>query len=158
MKLHGCPWSVEGSGARVLGSLWTSVDPCGIWWHPENPCAAGLDPPNMKISDSGGLDLEAWCLDAWMLEGLEWIGGGDGGDSILGRGDWKKFSHARASGARQICFKSIASVSRQCSISLAGLWGQVDNWIQNGSGWTQGLRTPSKLIAFSEDVTEATIQ
>ncbi len=58
------------------------------------PCAAGLDPPNIKISDSGGLDLEAWCLDA---EGLEWIGGGDGGDDIMGRGDWKKFSHAQAS-------------------------------------------------------------
>ena len=39
------------------------------------------------------------CLDA---EGLEWIGGGDGGDGIMGRGDWKKFSHARASGARRI--------------------------------------------------------
>ena len=23
-----------------------------------------MDPPNIKISDSGGLDLEAWCLDA----------------------------------------------------------------------------------------------
>ena len=39
------------------------------------------------------------CLDA---EGLEWIGGGDGGDGILGRGDWKKFSHARASGPRRV--------------------------------------------------------
>ena len=38
------------------------------------------------------------CLDAEGLE-LEWIGGGDG---IMGRGDWKKFSHARASGARRI--------------------------------------------------------
>ena len=35
-------------------------------------CAAGLDPPNIKISDSGGLDLEAWCLDAWMLK--DWNG------------------------------------------------------------------------------------
>ena len=23
-------------------------------------------PPEIEISDSGGLDLEAWCLDAWM--------------------------------------------------------------------------------------------
>ena len=38
----------------------------------------------IKISDSGGLDLEAWCLDAWMLAGLEWIGGGDGGDGGIG--------------------------------------------------------------------------
>ena len=45
------------------------------------PCSSGLDPPNIKISDPGGLGLEAWCLDA---EGLEWIGGGDGGDG----GDW----------------------------------------------------------------------
>ena len=47
-------------------------------------CAAGLDPPNIEISDSGGLDLEAWCLNACMLAGLEWIGGGDGSDG----GDW----------------------------------------------------------------------
>ena len=71
-------------------------------WHPVPACAAGLDFLYIKISDSGGLDLEAWCLDVWMLEGLEWIGGGDGGDGILGRGDWKKFSHAQASGARRI--------------------------------------------------------
>ena len=40
-----------------------------------------------------------------MLEGLEGIGGGDGGDGgdgWMGGGDWKKFSHARASGARRI--------------------------------------------------------
>ena len=83
-----------GSGARMSAARWCPVP------HPEIPCAAGLDPLYIKISDSGGLDLEAWCLDAWMLEGLEWIGGGDGGDGILGRGDWKKFSHTQASGAR----------------------------------------------------------
>ena len=37
----------------------------------------------------GGLDAE----------GLEWIGGGEGGDGILGRGYWKKLQHAQASGA-----------------------------------------------------------
>ena len=41
--------------------------------RPVPPVRTGLDPPNIKISDSGGLDLEAWCLDALMLEGLEWI-------------------------------------------------------------------------------------
>ena len=69
------------------------------------PNRTGLDPPNIKISDSGGLDLEAWCLDVWMLAGMEGIGGGDGGDGgdgILGRGDWKKLPQARASGARRI--------------------------------------------------------
>ena len=49
------------------------------------PNRNGLDPPNIKISDSGGLDLEAWCLDAWM-QGLEGIGGGDGGDGGHGNG------------------------------------------------------------------------
>ena len=29
-----------------------------------------LDPPNIKISDSGGLNLEAWCLDAGI--GMDW--------------------------------------------------------------------------------------
>ena len=63
---------LKGSGA------WRPVAACGSLWQPVLPCRNGLDPPNIKISDSGGLDLEAWCLDAWMLEGLEWIGGGDG--------------------------------------------------------------------------------
>ena len=42
------------------------------------------------------------------LHGFQWFfidlrgDGGDGGDGIPGRGDWKKFSRARASGARRI--------------------------------------------------------
>ena len=73
MDFHRFLWfsmDLKGSGARMLGGLWS----------PENLCAAGLDPPNIKISDSGGLDLDSAGLDAWMLEGLEWIGGGDGED------------------------------------------------------------------------------
>ena len=73
MDFHGLQWismDLKGSGTRMSGIL----------WQPVPPVDAGLDPPNIKISDSGGLDLEAWCLDAWMLAGLEWIGGGDGGD------------------------------------------------------------------------------
>ena len=54
---------------------------------PVPPCRNGLDPPNIKISDSGGLDLETWCLDVRMLVGLEWIGGGGGGDGGMGGGD-----------------------------------------------------------------------
>ena len=63
---------------------------CATLCHPVPPCAAGLDPPNIKISDSGGLDLEAWCLDAgcwkdWngleevteVTEVMESMGGGD---------------------------------------------------------------------------------
>ena len=53
---------LRGSGARTFGGL------C----RPVVPSRAGLDPPNIKISDSGGLDLEAWCLDAWMLK--DWNG------------------------------------------------------------------------------------
>ena len=74
---------LKGSGARV------SAARC----QPVAACAAGLDSPTIKISDSGGLDLDSGGLDAWMLAGLEWIGGGDGGDGILGRGVWKKNSH-----------------------------------------------------------------
>jgi len=50
---------------------------------PVPPCRNGLDPPNIKISDSGGPDLEAWMPECWMLAGLEGIGGGDGGDKGL---------------------------------------------------------------------------
>ena len=72
----GISLDLRGSGSRMSDPM----------WRPVPPCAAGLDPPNIKISDSGGLDLEAWCLDAWMLkywngleevtevtEGLEWM-------------------------------------------------------------------------------------
>ena len=45
---------------------------CEPLCHPVVACAAGLDPLYIKISDSGGLDLEAWCLDAWMLK--DWNG------------------------------------------------------------------------------------
>ena len=68
------------------------------------PCDAGLDPPNINISDSGGLDLEAWYLDAgcWKdwngLEKVTEVTEGIG----MGGVDWKKFPHARASGARRI--------------------------------------------------------
>ena len=89
MDLHRFSWismDLKGSGSRMSKAA----------------CAGGLDPLYIKISHSGALDLEAWCPDAWMLEGLEWIGGGDGGDGILGRGDWKKSPHARASGVRRI--------------------------------------------------------
>ena len=95
---------LKGAEARMPDILWHPVPPGGILCRPVAACRTGLDPPNIKISDSGGLDLEAWCLDAWMLAGLEGIGGGDGGDGILGGGNWKKFPHARASGAGRIVF------------------------------------------------------
>ena len=48
------------------------VAACAALWRPVAACRTRLDPPNIKISDSGGLDLEAWCLDAWMLN--DWNG------------------------------------------------------------------------------------
>ena len=41
-------------------------------WRPVPPCRNGLDPPNIKISDSGGLGPETWCLDAGCWK--EWNG------------------------------------------------------------------------------------
>ena len=75
----------------------------GILWQPVPPCAAGLDPPNIKISDPGGLDLEAWCLDAWMLK--DWSGLAEVLEvTAFWGGDRKDVSHAQASGARRIPF------------------------------------------------------
>ena len=51
------------------------VAACGGLWWPVPPNRAGLDPPNIKISDSGGLYLKAWCLDACMLK--DWNGLGE---------------------------------------------------------------------------------
>ena len=42
---------------------------CGILWRPVAACAAGLDPPNIKTSDSGG--LVPGCLDAGRI-GMDW--------------------------------------------------------------------------------------
>ena len=48
---------------------------CGSLCHPVPPRGSGLDSPNIKISDPGGLGLEAWCLDVWMLK--HWNGLGE---------------------------------------------------------------------------------
>ena len=58
-------------------------------------------------------------MPACWQDGTE-FGGGDGGDGILGRGDWKKFQHARASGARRI-MKCRASVSL-ISVGVHGIF------------------------------------
>ena len=73
------------------------VASCGILCRPVVACRTGLDAPNIKISDSGGLVPEGW--KDWngleeVTEGLEGMGGRDE----------KKFSHARASGARRILY------------------------------------------------------
>ena len=84
--------------------VWRPVNPCATLCRPVAACGTGLGPLNIKISYSGGLDLEAWCLDALMLKdwrGLEEVTEVTEGIG-MGGGDWKKFSHARASGARRI--------------------------------------------------------
>ena len=89
------------SGARGVGRPLAS---CAALRNPVPSNRTGLDPPNIKISDSGGLDLEGWCLDAWVmkdwngLEGVTEVTEGIG----MGGGDWNDVPHARASGALRI--------------------------------------------------------
>ena len=69
-------------------------------WRPVPPDRIPL---YIKTSDPGGLDLNASCLDVWMLKdwrGLEEVTEVTEGIG-MGGGDWKKFSHARAGGARR---------------------------------------------------------
>ena len=54
--------NLKGSGARVFGGLCRPVPPFAALCHPVASCRAGLDPPDFKILDSGGLDLEPWML------------------------------------------------------------------------------------------------
>jgi hypothetical protein len=65
MDLHRFTWifmDLRGSGARMLAAR----------WRPVVPNRSGLGPPNLlKTSDSGGLDLEAWRLDAGRI-GMDW--------------------------------------------------------------------------------------
>ena len=72
MDFYGFSMDLKGSGARGVGR---PVAACGTLWRPVPACGSGLDPLCIKISDSGGLDLEAWCLDAWMLK--DWNGLGE---------------------------------------------------------------------------------
>ena len=76
----------------------------GSLCRPVPACAVGLDPLYIKISDSGGLDLDAGGLDAgcWQdLNGLVEVAEVTEGIGMAG-GDWKDVPHARASGARRI--------------------------------------------------------
>ena len=101
---------LKGSGARMSDALCRPVLPCVALCRPVAACRTGLGPPNIKISDPGGLDLEAWCLDAWMLAGLEWIGGGDGGDWNGRRG--LEEIPTRSS------FRSSADIEHACGVTL----------------------------------------
>ena len=71
MDLHGFQWFLmvlRGSGSRMFSSLWRSVAACGGLWR---PVAADWIPYKKHFRRTGVLDLKAWCLDAWMLAGLE---------------------------------------------------------------------------------------
>ena len=59
---------LRGSGSRMFSSLWQPVPPCGPLWQ---PVAADWIPYKKHFRRTVGLDLKAWCLDAWMLAGLK---------------------------------------------------------------------------------------
>ena len=59
---------LRGSGTRVFSSLWPPVAPCAAL---KSPLAADWIPYKKHFRRTGGLDLKAWCLDAWMLAGLK---------------------------------------------------------------------------------------
>ena len=65
MESHGFPLIsiVFHRFERFWGQgAWRPVPPCAALCHPVASCHAGLDPPNIKVSASGGLDLEPWML------------------------------------------------------------------------------------------------
>ena len=67
MDFHRFPWmsmDLKGSGTRMSDALWQPLAACCA--QPQR-----IGSPNIKISDSGGLDLEAWCLDAGRI-GMDW--------------------------------------------------------------------------------------
>ena len=64
VDLHGFSWICEVLEPECLAA-------CGSLCLPVAPCGNGLDPLYIKISDSGGLDLEAWMLDAGRI-GMDW--------------------------------------------------------------------------------------
>ena len=113
MDLHGLPlffmdfygfqciW--RGSGARMFGGLWQPVPPCGgLWW----PVAADWIPYKKHFRRTGGLDLKAWCLDAWMLAGLKGFEEvADRWEEGIGRTEDLRTSHTLdALGGRRISF------------------------------------------------------
>ena len=64
---------LSGSGDRMSGARWQPVVPCAA------RCRR-IGSPIYQDFRFWRPGLKAWCLDVWMLAGLEWIGGGDGGD------------------------------------------------------------------------------
>ncbi len=112
IDLHWFSWfsmELNGSGARMSAARWHPVPP----WKPFcRPTAPDWIPLILRFQI-----LEAWIWrpGAWMpgcwkdwngLEEVTEVTEGIG----MGGGDWKKFSHARASGARRI----LVLLARHC--------------------------------------------
>ena len=86
---------LRGSGARMLAARWRSVV----------PNRSGLGRHNLlKISDSGGLDLEAWRLDAGRI-GMDWR-------------RWRRWRHSGERGLEEILKRSSFSSSANKSAVL----------------------------------------
>ena len=94
---------LRGSGTRMSATRCHPVAACGGLKTVGNPCGSRLDPPNIK-------GFRFWRPGAWMSgfwkdwNGLEEVTEATEGIG-MGGGDWKKFSHAGASGARRICLR-----------------------------------------------------
>jgi hypothetical protein len=91
-----------------------------------------LDLLYIKISDSEGLDLKAWCLDAWMLAGLKGLEEvADRWEEGIGRTENSRTSHTLGAlgGRRILCFPpllrwrscqykmSLLCISEHCGVS-----------------------------------------
>ena len=72
---------LRGSGARMLNIL---CRPVASWDPLKTFAAADWIPVRIKILRFWGRGSGGWMPGCWMLEGLEWIGGGDGGDGGIG--------------------------------------------------------------------------
>ena len=87
----------------MFSSLWPPVAPCGGLWP---PVAADWIPYKKHFRRTGGLDLKAWCLDAWMLAGLKGFEEvADRWEEGIGRTEDLRNSHTLdALGGRRITF------------------------------------------------------
>ena len=78
------------------------MPPCAALWP---PVAADQIPYKKHFRWTGGLDLKAWCLDAWMLAGLKGFEAvADRWEEGIGRTEDLRNSHTLdALGGRRIC-------------------------------------------------------
>ena len=85
---------------------WRPVPPCSGLWR---PVAADWIPYKKHFRRTGGLDLKAWCLDAWMLAGLKGFEEvADRWEEGIGRTEDLRNSHTLdALGGRRILFGMI---------------------------------------------------